>query len=206
MSSLWTDTCSEDIATSRMGGMKANAVSSSRILTIGLQLHLRSPFNTFILLFARRRMASQATRLRRSQRFGFKPDARGLLVGRAFHLFLNALEPHLRFFLMAGAAVSIGQPDHKLAARMRPKIGQVRGLQVVRLLEVRQAFLNQRTRHLRTRHVTRCGQQHGAARDAYTQIVGRQFHRLVHFLQPALPQFPALLLVALLESLTGFVE
>src|ERR1035441_10086922 len=106
-----------------MGGIKANAVSSSRILTSGLQFLMRSPLTTFILLSASRRsVASQAPSLRRSQRFGLKPDAGRFLVGRALHLLLNALEPDLRFFLIAGAAVGVRQPDHEPAAWMRAEI------------------------------------------------------------------------------------
>src|SRR5580658_6787195 len=114
-------------ARSMNGGTSAMAVSTINTRSRNLQMlsdrplfisHQNDDVVTIILLAG---MATETTALGRGEGLGFEPGLRGLIVGRTGELLVDALEPLLSLLLIAEAAVTVGQSDKQLAARVRAK-------------------------------------------------------------------------------------
>src|SRR5258708_7456289 len=141
-------------------------------------------------------MTPQTPRLPWRQRLSLQPDLSRLLVGRALQFLLDPLKKLLRLLLIPEPAVTIGEPDHQLTARMRSHAVELCGLHLIRLLKIRETFFDQRLRHVGARDVVRGSEQPRATRNSYAQIVRLERHRRIHFSQAALPHFATVLHVA----------
>src|ERR1700692_4300002 len=178
------------IATNITGWTKAIAVSMSTTPSTCFHriIDRPGPYSSYLpgllpVLLAR--MTAETAGLSRSQRLGLEPRGGRLLVRRSRHGLLNPLEPLLRLFLIAEPVIAVRQSDHQLAARVRPDTVEVGGLQLVSLLEISDAFFDQRTRHLRARNVLGGSTQDGPARDDDAQLIRRARYGTVHFLDAA---------------------
>src|SRR6202022_26450 len=96
--------------------------------------------------------------------------------------------------------------DHQFPPWVRADAVEVGSLQLVSLLEIGDAFFDERPRHLGTRNILRRSKEHGSARDDDPQLIGCERYGLVHFLEAPRPKLAAFLHVLLLKGLTGFIE
>src|SRR5260370_9140965 len=116
-------------------------------------------------------MTPQTSSLPGRQRLSLQPDLSRLLVRRALKFLFNPLKKLLRLLLVTEPAVAISEPDHQLTPWMGPHAVELRGLQLIRLLKIRETLFDQRLRHVGARNIGRAGNHTRPRRIPYPRIV-----------------------------------